>query len=266
MKLELPTRKLEAEIDGPVGWLIYNNPERRNALSFEMQQAIPAILEHFERNPEIRVVVIRGAGDRAFISGADISEFGSRRATPEQRREFNAAGARVFETLAGLQKPVVAMIRGYCLGAGLATALQADIRIASDDAQFAIPAARLGLGYAFAGVQSLVQIVGPACASEILLSARRFSAEEALRMGLISRVVPAAELEPSVRELAHEIASNAPLTLGAAKAAIRQALRDPAERDLEALDAKILACFESQDYREGQRAFLEKRRPIFRGH
>ncbi len=265
MKLELPTERLVAEIDGKIAWLIYNNPERRNAVSFEMQRAIPAILERFEQEPAVRVVVVRGSGERAFISGADISEFGSRRATPEQRREFNAAGTRVFESLSALQKPVIAMIRGYCLGAGIATALQADIRIASDDAQFSIPAAKLGLGYAFAGVQSLVDTVGPAYASEILLSARRFSAEEALHMGLVNRVVPAAELEASVLELAGAIAENAPLTLRAAKVAIREARVDPERRDLESLEQKIRDCFESSDYQEGQRAFLEKRPPVFRG-
>ena len=265
MRLDLPTEKLIAEIDGPIGWLIYNHPERRNAISVEMQAALPSIIERFQEDPQVRVVVIKGAGERAFISGADISEFDTKRASAEQQRVYSRAGVQVFKSMASLEKPIVAMIHGFCLGAGVATALQADIRIASEDATFAIPAARLGLGYAAEGVQALINVVGPANASEILLSARRFSTEEAYRMGLVNRVVSRAQLAPSVFELAHQIADNAPLTLRAAKAAIRESLKDPGQRDLEHVNRSIRECFESSDYAEGRLAFREKRRPRFEG-
>ena len=263
--MQLDTEKMIAKKDGGIGWMIYNNPVRHNAMSMEMQQAVPLILEEFQRDDEIRVVIMRGAGERAFISGADISEFDEKRSTPEARNLFDRAGARAFAAFASLEKPLIAMIQGYCIGGGLATALQADIRIASQDAQFGIPAARLGLGYGFGGLQGLVTLVGPASANEILFSARRFSAQEAYDMRLINRVVTKDQLEPAVRELAEAIAANAPLTIRAAKFAIRQAARDPEQRDLEVAARLVEECFRSEDYVEGRRAFLEKRPPKFQG-
>lgn len=263
--MKLDTDKMIAEKDGPIGWMIYNNPARHNAMSLEMQQAIPVILEDFRNDPEVRVVVLRGAGDRAFVSGADISEFESKRSTAEARRHYDEAGGRAGAALARLEVPIIAMVRGFCMGGGLATAMRADLRIASEDAVFGIPAARLGLGYGFGGVKGLVDLVGPAYASEILLSARRFSAQEALEMGLLNRVVPVEQLEKSVRELALQIASNAPLTVRASKAAIREAMKDREKRDLERVERLVRECFESEDYVEGRTAFMEKRRPVFRG-
>jgi enoyl-CoA hydratase/carnithine racemase len=263
--MQLDTDKMIAEKDGPIGWMIYNNPARHNAMSLEMQQAIPVILEDFRNDPEVRVVVLRGAGDRAFVSGADISEFESKRSTAEARRHYDEAGGRAGAALARLEVPIIAMIRGFCMGGGLATAMRADLRIASEDAVFGIPAARLGLGYGFGGVKGLVDLVGSAYASEILLSARRFSAQEALEMGLLNRVVPVEQLEKSVRELALQIASNAPLTVRASKAAIREAMKDREKRDLERIKRLVRECFESEDYVEGRRAFMEKRKPEFRG-
>lgn len=263
--MELDTDKMIAEKDGCIGWMTYNNPARHNAVSMEMQQAIPIILESFRANDEVRVVVMRGAGDRAFISGADISEFESKRSTPDARKLFDQAAGRAAASMAALEKPLIAMIRGFCMGGGLATAMQADIRIASEDAQFGIPAARLGLGYGFAGVKALVSLVGPADANEILFSARRFSAPEALRMGLINRVVPPSDLEKAVRDLADTIASNAPLTVKAAKFAIREAVKDRENRDMETCARLVEECFRSEDYAEGRRAFMEKRPPQFKG-
>ncbi|MEE9280522.1 MAG: enoyl-CoA hydratase [Myxococcota bacterium] len=264
-RLQLDTDKMIAEKEGGIGWVIYNNPARHNAMSMEMQQAIPVILEDFKADPEVRVVVIRGAGEKAFISGADISEFESRRSSPEAIRQYNATGGAAGASYATLDKPVIAMIQGFCMGGGLAMAMQADIRIAAEESQFGIPAARLGLGYGFGGVKALVNLVGPAYAAEILFSARRFSAEEALRMGLINRVVPKPQLEPAVRELAATIAGNAPLTVKASKAAIREAVKDRENRDLERVEQMVRECFESQDYIEGRRSFMEKRKPEFRG-
>ena len=263
--VDLPTTKIVARIEDGVGWLIYNNPDRRNAMSFEMQVASALALRRFQEDEAVRVVVLRGAGDRAFVSGADISEFERLRTTVEARKRYDQAGQETGRAFAALEKPLIAMIRGYCLGGGLATALNADLRVASDDSLFGIPAGRLGVGYGFAGIKVLVDLVGPSRTSEILLTARRFTAAEAHRMGLIDRVVPVEDLESIVRELAGRLAANAPLTLRAAKFAIRQATKDPERRDLNRARQLVEACFRSEDYVEGRQAFLEKRPPRFRG-
>lgn len=265
MRLELGTDKMIAEKDGGIGWITYNNPARRNAISLEMQQAIPVIVEDFKKDPDVRVVVLKGAGDKAFISGADISEFEKRRSSDEARAEYNRTAGRAGASLGSLEQPLIAMIQGFCMGGGLATALAADIRVASSDSTFGIPAARLGLGYGFGGVKLLVDLVGPAIANEILFTARRWTASEALRVGLVNQVVEPAALESKVRELAGQIAENAPLTVRACKAAIRQAVRDREVRDLEHVAKLVQACFDSRDYVEGRRAFMEKRTPRFEG-
>jgi len=259
------TEKLLVEADGAIALLTFNNPGKRNALSADMRAALPGVLAGLAADPAVRVVVVTGAGDRAFASGADISEFGEQRTSPAARAEYDRGMAEISRAWASIGKPVIAMIRGYCMGGGLLTALQADIRIASGDSQFGIPAARLGLGYGYAGVTALMKLIGPAWTAEMLFSARRFAAAEALQMGLINRVVPAALLRQEVMRLAGSIASNAPLTVAAAKAAIREAGRSPDARDLARVEALVEACFQSEDYREGQRAFAEKRPPVFTG-
>lgn len=260
------TGLLLAERTGAIATVTFNNPAKRNALSAEIRAALPAVLAAVQADPDVRVVVVTGAGDKAFISGADISEFGAQRTSPAARAGFDQSMAAIGRAWASLDKPVIAMIRGFCMGGGLLTALQADIRIAADDSQFGVPAAKLGLGYAFGGVTALTSLVGPAWTAEILFSARRFSAAEALRMGLVNRVVPAADLRAEVTSLAGAIAANAPLTIAAAKAAIREAGRDPGRRDLGRVESMVEACFQSADYLEGQRAFAEKRPPAFTGH
>lgn len=265
MNIELDTDRMIATVEDGIGWVVYNNPERLNAVSIEMTEAIPVIFDAFEKMDEVRVVVMRGAGDRAFISGADISQFEKQRSSEESRRIFDEKGKVAAARMAALTKPLIAMIQGYCIGGGLMNALRADIRIASEDAQFGIPAARLGLGYGYAGVKGLVDVVGPAIANEILFTARRLSADEALRVGLVNRVVSRAALEPTVRELARSIVDNAPLTVRTAKFSIRQRLQDPEERDLEQAARLVEECFQSEDYKEGRRAFMEKRRPAFQG-
>jgi enoyl-CoA hydratase len=259
------TDKLLVGVTGAVAVVTFNNPGKRNALSAEMRAALPGLLAALQADPDVRVVVVTGAGDKAFASGADISEFAERRTSPAARAEFDRGWAALGRSWGELEKPVIAMIRGFCMGGGLLTALQADIRIASDDSQFGVPAARLGLGYGFAGVMTLMQAIGPAWTSEMLFSARRFSAAEALQMGLVNRVAPAAALRDEVMSLARSITQNAPLTVAACKAALREASRSPDGRDLARVEAMIEACFRSDDYREGQRAFAERRPPAFTG-
>jgi enoyl-CoA hydratase len=259
------TGKLLVEVSGTIALVTINNPDKRNALSREIRGALPDVLGALDADPDVRVLVITGAGDKAFASGADISEFGELRTAPAARADYDRDQAALTAAWASVGKPVIAMIRGFCMGGGLLTALQADIRIASDDSQFAIPAARLGLGYGYSGVTTLLSLVTPARAAEILFSARRFPAAEALQMGLVNRVVRADDLREEVMSLAASIAANAPLTLAAAKAAIREAARPPQPHDLARIEAMIEACFQSEDYREGQRAFTEKRPPVFSG-
>lgn len=248
-----------------IAWMVLRNPARLNAVRYEMWQAIPDLIRTLAHDPSVRVVVMRGFGDQAFASGADISEFDTHRKDAASAAEYERTNARAFAALIAFEKPLLAMVQGVCIGGGLAIALCADLRLAADDSRLAIPAARLGLGYAYAGLERVVQLVGPSAAAEIFFTARTYSAEEALQIGLVNRVVPKAELEAFAVRYASSIAHNAPLTLRAAKRAIAESQRDAAERDLSALRRMVSACFESRDYAEGVRAFLHKRRPVFRG-
>jgi enoyl-CoA hydratase/carnithine racemase len=259
------TELLRCEIDEGIALVTFNNPAKHNALSAPIRAALPTVLRALQADDDVRVVVLTGAGDKAFVSGADISEFGSQRTTPDARATFDASQLDAGRAWVELEKPMLAMIRGYCIGGGLLTALQADIRVCSEDSQFGVPAARLGLGYGFGGVEQLIQLVGPSWASEILFSARRLTAAEALHAGLVNRVVPADTLRDEVWTLAGTIRDNAPLTIRALKVAIREARRDPAKRDLDRVASLVETCFQSEDYREGQSAFMEKRPPAFRG-
>lgn len=259
------TDKMIAKVEDRIGWMVFNNPEKRNAVSLEMWETIPGIIESFEADDAVRVVVMRGAGEKAFVSGADISEFEKSRSDPGKVKHYSSVLWRAKRSLTGLRKPLIAMIHGYCLGGGLTLALSADIRIASEDALFGVPAARLGMAYGQESMRELIALVGPARAKEMTFSAERFSAQEALGFGLVNRVAPAGELEARVRALAHKIAANAPLSVRAYKTAITEAQKDEAKRDLEAVQAAVQACFESADYVEGRKAFMEKRTPRFTG-
>jgi enoyl-CoA hydratase len=257
---------LIVEHEPPLGWMIINRPHRRNALNYHAWQRIVEAVEELNADPDVRVIIMRGITPEAFISGADISEFPSHRANEDQARAYRLAPGNAGQALLGSPKPIIAMIAGICIGGGMQVALNCDIRIAARGTRFGIPAARLGLAYPLDGVLSLSNIAGPANARDILMSARIFDAEEALRMGLINRLVEPDQLEATVRDYATRMAANAPLTMAAAKATIREGLRDAAERDRDKIAAMVAQCFNSEDYKEGVRAFLEKRTPRFKGN
>ena len=257
--------KMLARKDGKVGTMIFNNPERHNAVSLEMWDSVRRILDDFAADPEITVVVITGAGGKAFVSGADISKFGDERSNMEAVAHYNTTVERAYTRLAEFPKPTIAMIRGYCIGGGLGLAISCDLRICSDNSRFALPAAKLSLGYGYTGLKRFIDLVGPGFTKEIFFTARQFSAAEAREMGLVNRVVPEAELEIYVRDYANTIAGNAPLTLKAVKIIANEVLKEESKRDLARCTAAVQACFESQDYIEGRDAFLQKRKPVFKG-
>ncbi|MGO4389184.1 enoyl-CoA hydratase [Microvirga sp. 2YAF29] len=255
--------KLSVSIDGAVATLAIDNPAKHNALDLSMWQALPDIVAELDRDPAIHVIVLRGAGADSFASGADISEFATVRADAEGGRRYEAINEAAFWALAHCSKPVIAMIRGFCLGGGFGLALSCDLRIASDNAIFGIPAARLGVGYPAGAMKLVTAAVGAPAAKDLFYTARRIGADEALRLGVLQRVVPDSQLEDIAFALAQDIAANAPLTIRAAKAAI-DASMGIAHPDV---DPAALAdlCFDSADAVEGRKAFLEKRRPVFAG-
>lgn len=263
--LELPTQKMIGRIEGGIGWMTFNNPERRNAVSLEMWDGMARILKRFEEDDAVRVVVLCGAGDKAFVSGADISQFEKERSTPESIAAYNAISGEASRRLAEIEKPTIAMIRGYCIGGGLGIAIGCDIRIAAEGSKFGVPATRLGLGYGASGVKKLMDLVGPAYAKEIFYTARHYSSAEALAMRLINHVHPAEALEDAVRTMCATIAENAPLTIRAVKIAVDEMVKPSTLVDHERCDVAVKACFDSADYIEGRRAFMEKRRPVFQG-
>jgi len=264
MNIPLTTENMLAAIDGPIGWMTFNKPARRNAVSLDMWEAMPVILDRFEQDSAVRVIVLKGAGDQAFVSGADISQFEKVRSSHETNAHYEAVSGEASRRLIACGKPTIAMINGFCIGGGLAIALGCDIRIANEGARFGVPASRLGLGYAAPGVKKLMEIVGPSFTKEIFFTARHFSAAEAKEMGLVNRVVPDAALEDYTRQYCATIADNAPMTMHALKRTVSELVRGE-KADLAACDALVRACFDSQDYVEGRRAFMEKRRPVFQG-
>ena len=259
------TDKMIAKKEGQVGYLIFNNPERHNAVSLEMWQATLKILDDFAADAGVRVVVLTGAGGKAFVSGADISKFEDERATQEAVARYNTTTDQVYTRVHAFPKPTIAMIRGYCIGGGLNLAICCDIRLCSDNSRFALPAAKLGLGYGYAGLKRFVDTVGPAFTKEIFFSARQYDADEARAMGLVNRVLSEGELEAYTREHAGTIAANAPLTVNSVKFIVGEVLKNESERDLAQCAKLVQGCFGSKDYIEGRRAFMEKRKPVFAG-
>lgn len=259
------TDKMIARKEGHVAHLIFNNPERHNAVSLEMWQAIIDILADFTKDKNVRAVVLSGAGEKAFVSGADISKFENERSNEEAIAHYNEVVDQASKAIENFPKPTIAMIRGYCVGGGLGIALGCDLRICADDARFALPAAKLGVGYGFSGIKRFVDTVGPSFTKEFFFTARQFDAAEALAMGLANRVLPVAELEAYVKNYASLIAANAPLTIEGTKFIVGEVMKDPAARDLKGCQEAVDRCFKSADYKEGRKAFMEKRKPAFTG-
>ncbi len=265
MEMNSSSTKILADIDHGIGRIIINNPERHNAMSLEMWQALADTVKQFKQDASVRVVILQGAGEKAFVSGADISEFENKRSSQTQRDEYENAFEAAQTQLAEFDRPVIAMIRGYCIGGGLALALNTDIRFATEDSVFAIPAVKLGLGYGFGAIKTLTSIVGPAHAKDILFSARFLKTDEALRIGLVNFVMGHDELEEKVIDYANTLVANAPLTIKSIKATVGEVIKDPGQSSPEYIDKLVNDCFLSEDYKEGRQAFLEKRSPVFKG-
>ena len=267
MNAPVKTEKMLSRKEGGVGYLTFNNPERHNAVSLDMWEAAEGYLEDFKTDPAIRVLVVSGAGGKAFVSGADISKFENERSSKEDIDRYNIAVDKANTAVYEFPKPTIAMIRGYCIGGGVGLALCCDMRICSDNSKFGVPAAKLGLGYGFKGIKKLVDVVGPSYAKEIFYTARQFTAQEAQMMGLVNRVLPADgdALEKFVKEYAETISGNAPLTVDAVKYIVGQVVTAESERDLQKAADMVANCFASDDYKEGRQAFMEKRKPQFKG-
>ncbi len=259
------TDKMLSRIEGKVGIMTFNNPEKHNAVSFEMWEAAEKILDGFLANPEVRVIVLTGAGGKAFVSGADISKFDSERASEEAVQRYNALVEKVYSRIYQMPKPTIAMIRGYCIGGGLNLAICCDMRYATEGSRFSLPAAKLGLGYGYNGLRRYLETIGPIATKEIFYTARQLTAAEAYRWNMVNQVVADDALEATVMEIANTIAGNAPLTVSTVKRCTIEILKDDADQDIAACAAMVKACFASSDYQEGRKAFLEKRKPQFTG-
>jgi enoyl-CoA hydratase/carnithine racemase len=261
----MASEKLIVRNEDGVGWMIFNNPDKLNAISLEMWEAALEAMADFNADPSVRVMVLTGAGGKAFASGADISKFKDERQEAEAVAHYQATTQKAYSALQAMAIPTIAMIRGFCIGGGTAAAVCCDIRICTENAKFGVPAAKLGLGYGLNRAQPLVDLIGPAYAKEMFFTGRQFDAREAENMGLVNRVVADDALESTVEEMAKAIAANAPLTVRCAKLVVGEAVKNAADRDVDACEHAVARCFASNDYREGQAAFMEKRKPRFTG-
>jgi len=261
----MSTDKMIARKEGMIGRIIFNNPERHNAVSFEMWESASTMLSDFLEDDDVRVIVLSGAGGKAFVSGADISKFESERATHEAVLKYNAKTAEVYNGINQASKPTIALIQGHCIGGGLGLAVACDLRYCTERSKFGLPAAKLGLGYPYEGLKRLSNIVGVGFAKEITYTGSIYDSAAALDMRLVSKILPDDELEDFVLQQAQTIAGNAPLTVGAMKNIYNNVSREPQDRDLETCQKMVDQCFASEDYIEGRKAFMEKRKPEFKG-
>jgi enoyl-CoA hydratase/carnithine racemase len=260
-----PTERVLVRLEGTALHVVFNNPARHNALSVDMWGAVSPLLAQAERDERVRMVVFSGAGEKAFVSGADISQFEDQRAAREAVKHYEALAEEALMGIHRFPKPTLACIRGWCIGGGVNVAIACDIRIAASDAVFAIPAARLGLGYRYSALKNLVDLIGVGAAKDLFYTARRIDAAEAQRLGLVSRTCAVEALPALLAEYTGAIGQNAPLTIAAAKAIVGEILKPSPDLDAERCRSLILGCFESEDYTEGRRAFMEKRQPEFKG-
>jgi len=257
--------RLLAKVQGAVATVTINAPERGNCIDLATWKALPPLFASLDAEPDIRVIILRGSGSQAFSTGADIAEFDTERATAAGSRAYEAANVAAFDAVAAVGKPVIAMIQGFCFGAGLGLAAACDLRVAAEDSLFAVPAARLGVGYPPTALKTLVSLMGPEPVKLLFYSADRINAARALSVGLVGQLVPKADLETIVSDLAHRISAGAPLTITAAKRAIDAASGVSEAFSAAKLQALADSCFQSDDYAEGRKAFKDKRKPLFTG-
>ena len=251
--------------DGFIAHIIFNQPEKRNAVSLDMWITVNDAIKMLAKDKTVRVLILSGAGGKSFVAGADISKFDNERATKQSVLEYNNMTKKVYDGLANFPKPTIAQIDGFCIGGGVGLAASCDIRYCGTSSQFAIPAAKLGLGYEYEGINRLVKLIGPSFTKEIFYTARRFTAQEMVSMGFINRTIDDKDLSSHCLDVANLIASNAPLTIEATKFIANQCELEESEKNLDACDKKVMLCFESSDYIEGRKAFMEKRNPNFKG-
>ncbi|WP_321339596.1 enoyl-CoA hydratase [Breoghania sp.] len=252
-------------VEPPIGWLVIDNEPRRNAISLAMWEAVPAAVSQLTQDDRVHVIVVRGAGDATFISGADISEFAETRKDAKSARAYEDENSAAFDAVRACEKPTIAMIRGFCMGGGLGLSAACDMRFATRKSCFSIPAARLGLAYPARAISDLTSLIGPSRTKDLFFSARRFDGEEAFSMGLVDRLIDESDLEAETRAYAQSIATNAPLVVRAAKASINAVACTNVTADWIGLDDLNDACFDSDDFAEGRNAFLERRTPKFTG-
>lgn len=258
-------QKIYGHREGAVGHVVFNNPAKLNAVSLDMWDAFVGILKDYETDPDVRCIVVSGTGGKAFVSGADISKFESERANAEAQVRYDAISKEGYERLYNFPKPTIAKISGYCIGGGMNLAASCDIRFCNQGARFGVPAARLGLGYGFLRIERLARIIGLPRAMEFLFTARQYSSEEAYEMGLVQAVAADNDLDALVAKTTDAISQNAPLTIALAKAAAREIAKPESQQDHRTLEKMAEACFDSDDFREGRRAFMQKRKPVFKG-
>jgi enoyl-CoA hydratase len=261
-----PTERVNSWLDETTLFIEFNNPVRHNALSVDMWEAVPILLARAELDHRVRLVVFQGAGTKAFVSGADISQFEDMRAAREAVTRYEAMAEAALMGIYNFSKPTLACIQGYCIGGGVNVAISCDMRISSDNAVFSVPAARLGLGYRYSAMKNLVDLIGPSAAKDLFFTARRIDGIEAHRLGLVNRICPVDQLATLLTEYKSALANNAPLTIQAAKAITREVLKASPEIDVAMCQQLIRGCFDSADYAEGRKAFMEKRQPVFVGN